>query len=59
MGTVAGCGAAAREPRVPTENSVRVEGRNLVSRGGQAFAAGVEAKVAASTWMLWRKLRNP
>ena len=44
---------------MPTENSIRVEGRNLVSRGGRAFAADVDAKLAASTWMLWRKPRNP
>ena len=47
------------ERLVPTENSIRVEGRNLVSRGGRAFAADVDAKLAALTWMLWRKPRNP
>jgi hypothetical protein len=44
---------------VPTENSIRVEARNLVSRGGQAFAADPQAKFMASTWTLWRNPGNP
>ncbi len=44
---------------VPTENSIRVEGRNLVSCGGQAFVVDAQAKLMASTRLLWRKLRNP
>ncbi len=51
--------ATGSNPVVPTENSIRVEGRNLVSRGGRAFAADVEAKLVASTWMLWRNPGNP
>ncbi len=34
---------------VPTENSIRAEGRILLSRGDHAFAADAQAKFMAST----------